>query len=229
MSTNLSINKFIDFLLNKDIVIVSLYKSDEILIFVEAKTPKLQKSFIIHVPSKYVIKCKDCINYKTFEITPISKDKAQKNIEYLSEIRGTLLVCDLISISSEIISLQKNNGKILVYQFGKIKKSKEFKDISPIDKLIDENNALTKLLDDEDIDYDENFIDSDESISHDNVDDIENESENAESDENIDIDDKEINDIDDKEVVEKKEKSIKSVKKIDLVFLDKPKKKKEKE
>ena len=51
---DISLSKFIDFLLSKSYSPVSVYRIGDKVVFIEVRTPKVQRSFVIHVDSLVV-------------------------------------------------------------------------------------------------------------------------------------------------------------------------------
>jgi hypothetical protein len=149
MSTILSFDKFQELLSKNGYALVSVYEVKKRIKFLELRTPRLQRSFILYIPKKYKMKSKND-RFKTFKIRKCSTE--EDILSYLSEIKGSLLDCDLISISNEFLCLQRNNGDVVTHCFGEENtKTVESADQSPIDKLIDEGKKIEKLLqDDED-------------------------------------------------------------------------------
>lgn len=160
MSTILSFNKFQELLSKNGYAVVSVYEAKKRIIFLELRTPRLQRSFILYIPKKYKMKSKND-RFKTFKIRKCST--AEDILSYLSEIKGSLLDCDLISISNEFLCLQRNNGDVITHCFGEENtKLVDFADQSPIDKLIDEGKKMEKLLQDEDNEEEGGEIEIDE-------------------------------------------------------------------
>ena len=101
-------------------VISSVYLVEGSVYFIEVRTPLLQKTFIIRIPEKYTLTY-DTDAYKSVDITPVAQGilPGRRQTEYLMEIKGTILTCDIISISSTAICLYRNNGDVLEYVIGK--------------------------------------------------------------------------------------------------------------
>ena len=121
--TTLSLNKLEDLLSRHNYTLVSVYHDTvgKSVVFLEIRTPRVQKTFFVFVPKKYKMKC-DSSTHKTLDVTyapsQLTSEGASRQIEYLKEIKGPLLECDLISISSSMISMCKNNDVAYVYTFG---------------------------------------------------------------------------------------------------------------
>ncbi|HMP28164.1 MAG TPA: hypothetical protein PKD85_01105 [Saprospiraceae bacterium] len=148
----LSFDKFQELLSKNGYAIVSVYESKKKVVFLELRTPKLQRSFILYVPKKYKIKSKN-VRYRTFTISSSKSENVDAIIYYLSELKGALLDCDLIAISSELLCLQRNNGDVISYVFGKRNDIKIMnEERSPIDQLIDESRKIEQLLKEEEDD-----------------------------------------------------------------------------
>lgn len=113
----LSLGKLTSLLSKYLYTLVSTYCVGSDVQFIEARTPRLQKTFVIYVPSKYKMRCDD-ENYKRFQITPVSFSSMSRQLDYLMEIKGPLIDCDLLSISSSMLCLHKNSGDTLYYKIG---------------------------------------------------------------------------------------------------------------
>ena len=98
-------------------IISSVWLSKAGIQLLEVRSPKLQKTFLVHVSQKYNL-VYDMDTYKTIKISPTSLAPSQKQIDYINEIKGSILVCDLASVSSKFICIHKNNGECLHYLIG---------------------------------------------------------------------------------------------------------------
>ena len=103
----LSLNKLQKLLHENSYTLVSLYCEGDATRFLEVRTPKIQKTFIIALPRKYKLLCSES-SYKRIEIYP-SDERDSRQIDYLTELKGPLIDCDLVSISSFMVCLYKNN------------------------------------------------------------------------------------------------------------------------
>lgn len=118
MTTKLSLSKFCDLLLKYGYTVSSVYAIDGRVLFVESKTPKIQKTFIIYIPQKYHIKC-DTDIHKIIKIHEITRPP-RFDTDYFENIKGGILQCDILSVSN-ILGLIRNNGDTLFYGFGEVK------------------------------------------------------------------------------------------------------------
>src|SRR4029079_18537350 len=91
---SLSLTKFLSILAKNEFTPVSLYCLPDKVGFLEIRTPKTQKTFIISVPEKYRMKI-DTDAYKIIHI--LYRDDGKDNLDYIEEIKGPLLTCDLVS------------------------------------------------------------------------------------------------------------------------------------
>lgn len=114
----LSLDRFLSFLETHKYVLASLYCEGDNIRFAECRTPRQQKTFIIHVPKKYLL---PGANAKMTSIYVEKSGLGSRQIKYLSDLRGPLLECDLLAISSSNICMYKNSGQALLYGFGKSK------------------------------------------------------------------------------------------------------------
>ncbi len=114
----LSLDRFLSFLETHKYVLASLYCEGDNIRFAECRTPRQQKTFMIHVPKKYLL---PGANAKMTSIYVEKSGLGSRQIKYLSDLRGPLLECDLLAISSSNICMYKNSGQALLYGFGKPK------------------------------------------------------------------------------------------------------------
>lgn len=150
--TSLSLKKFFELLKKHSYTLVSIYclPNGEV-IFLEIRTPKVQKTFIVSVPNKYKMPS-DTDFFRKITISPDTPDTRQ--VDYVLEIKGPLLTCDLISISSSSICLSKNNGDVFGYILGLKDESSEDdeddedeEDDDSIEKIIGNVKELAEQMD----------------------------------------------------------------------------------
>lgn len=115
----LSFKKFSALLTKHSYIITSVYTSSNRVHFIETRTPKLQRSFMIHVPLKYKM-VYDATTYKSLVLTPTNVSPAQKQIDQLMDIKGNILSCDIVSITSKTVCVYLNNGKFVHYLMGNV-------------------------------------------------------------------------------------------------------------
>jgi len=156
--TRLSLNKFTELLSKNKYNLVTAYceMNSESLYearFFECKTPRYQKTFAVHVPSKYMLLIDDNSPVKRSMITLVDSPSA-KQTEFMTELKGALLECDLLGISSTSVCLYKNNGIFEAYVFTDVLEQAQEKKDSPEDEddidhiknLEDETASLIKKL-----------------------------------------------------------------------------------
>ena len=112
----LSINKVTKLLADNGYILAGLYCIENEVIFLECRTPKLQRTFIIHVPEKYLLVRGDA-THKVVEISHVAPSPSRQ-LDYLMEIKGPLLECDLVAFSSARVCLYRNNGTSDCFKFG---------------------------------------------------------------------------------------------------------------
>lgn len=115
----LSSNLFLKFLADNHCAVSTVYcikTSDKIpqVCFVECRTPKQQKTFLVRVPEKYILNWKG--ETKVVYIKKDSEDLQGRQLQYLSSIRGPLLECDLIAISSTSLCWYRNSDESSNYE-----------------------------------------------------------------------------------------------------------------
>jgi hypothetical protein len=126
--TTLSFKKFSALLAKHSYIITSVYAdSSNQVHFIETRTPKLQRSFMIHVPPKYRMVL-DSAAYKSLILTPTNVSPAQKQVDQLIEIKGNILSCDIVSITSKTVCVYLNNGKFVHYLMGNVSVSTQNED-----------------------------------------------------------------------------------------------------
>lgn len=142
----LSLSKLSEVLASKSYTLVSVYYDvkAETIVFLEARTPKVQKTFIVAIPPKYKMKM-DISNYKRIDISPKQLLQTEKQTEFLSEIKGVLLDCDIMAISSTTLCLQKNNGVVLCYGFGVLEENMDDDSLESSSEQVD---AVEQILSD---------------------------------------------------------------------------------
>ena len=151
----LSLSKLSEVLASKSYTLVSVYYDvkAETIVFLEARTPKVQKTFIVAIPPKYKMKM-DISNYKRIDISPKQLLQTEKQTEFLSEIKGVLLDCDIMAISSTTLCLQKNNGVVLCYGFGILEENMEedsnessSEQVDAVDQILSDAKKIEELVD----------------------------------------------------------------------------------
>lgn len=156
----LSFEKLAVLLKNKEYTLATVYcNADGDIYFVEARTPKIQKTFVISIPSKYRMKTNsDADHYKSVIVTKLAGSIENRQLDYITEVKGPLLDCDLLSISSSAMCLCKNNGNTEVYKFGNVSDISEddeeenmenLTEKDPVEKIIHTAKKIDKKLGDE--------------------------------------------------------------------------------
>ena len=102
----LSLDKFISFLERYSYILIAVYCEEKNIQFVECRTPRQQKTFIVYLPEKYimVVPSESLASAKTLERLNISSTNAlplSQQIEFMSDMKGVLLECDLVDISRD--------------------------------------------------------------------------------------------------------------------------------
>ena len=108
----LSITKFIGLLERHKYILVAIYCTNKNVRFVECRTPKYQKTFVVYLPPKYVLVVPSTSSLKRLNITLEESHPSSRQIRYMSDMKGPLLECDLLAISSEMICMYLNVGGI---------------------------------------------------------------------------------------------------------------------
>jgi hypothetical protein len=116
---------------------------------VEVRTPKMQKLFIIYIPTKYTMIC-NTTTYKVKRISETTSQPLAKQSDYVSTVKGNFLECDLLTHSADFICLYKNNGTTENYRFGEVvNRDKKEVDVdeNPIDQFISDSEVALKKID----------------------------------------------------------------------------------
>jgi len=115
----LSLDRFLKFLETHDYALTSVYCENNEIRFAECRTPHQQKTFIVHVPEKYSLTPGPAdTDLKKIDVTKEESELDGRQIKYLSDLKGPLLECDLLAISSSNICMYKNTGETGLYSFG---------------------------------------------------------------------------------------------------------------
>lgn len=152
----LSLTKLTSLLSKYSYTLTSTYCVGSDVYFIEARTPKFQKTFIVHIPPKYQMKCDDD-THKRFQITPVSADiVSSRQQDYLMEIKGPLIDCDLLSISSTVLCLYKNNGNLQYYKIGDFSSTSdavplEDAELGDVEQIVKDTAEIMKILEPEEI------------------------------------------------------------------------------
>jgi hypothetical protein len=112
---SVSISKLSSFLKEKNYSIIALYVCDNNIRFIEAKTPKFQRSFMIYVSQKFSMK--PSANTNLIEIHLLSESNRQ--LDYLSKVNENFIDCDLTSVSSKYICTNRD-GEGELYSMGSV-------------------------------------------------------------------------------------------------------------
>ena len=112
----LKLEKLTDLLRKYRYILVSAYCDEGDIRFVEIRTPKYQKTFIVFIPPSYSMKCGSNMSIKQVDIIPSKENPTDRQINFMSDMKGPLLECDLLSISSISLCMYKNSGKMQCYK-----------------------------------------------------------------------------------------------------------------
>ena len=141
----LSLHKFVSLLEKNGYIITSVYCEKENIRFVECKTPRFQKTFIINLPKKYGMKCPSDLGeeiYKRLFISKTDETPTSRQIEFISDIKGPLLECDVLAISSDMLCSYIKSQPAECFRIGQIVESDEDEEVE--DEKGDEITSLEK-------------------------------------------------------------------------------------
>jgi len=142
-----SISKLAEFLAKKLYTIVMVYVCEDSIRFVEARTAKYQKSFMIYISQKYKMVPSD--SHKKVIIS-LSNGDSSRQLEYLDKLKGSFMECDLTSVSSRFVCVYRNSGSLEMYFIGTKQDMEEdstetIKE-TPIQKVIKDASAVFESL-----------------------------------------------------------------------------------
>ena len=112
----LSVDLFLKFLEKHNYALTSVYCQNKHIYFAECRTPRQQKTFIIHIPDRYSLILGE--SSPDIQAIPIKRDLEglkTRQIKYLSDLRGSLLSCDLVAISGSTLCVHKYNETSELY------------------------------------------------------------------------------------------------------------------
>jgi hypothetical protein len=113
-----SITKLIEFLSKHQYGIIAVYVCGDMIRFIETRTPKYQKNFIIFVPEKYKMEPNSIgSRYKIINILS-SQGESSRQSDYLDTLKGSFIDCDLTSVSSKFVYIYRNDGTTEMYSIG---------------------------------------------------------------------------------------------------------------
>ena len=110
LSIKLSLDKLQNLLEREGYILEQVYCHRQHIIFAECRTPKYQKTFIVYIPDRYSMEIPHSSSLKRLNIIPSDSPPTPHQIKFMSDIKGPLLECDLLSVSSEILCLYLNSG-----------------------------------------------------------------------------------------------------------------------
>nr|QBK86583.1 MAG: uncharacterized protein LCMAC102_03780 [Marseillevirus LCMAC102] len=124
-------------------ILVAAYCEETNIRFLECKTPKQQKTFLVYLPPKYTM----CLNEKSllnrFNITPTNLPPSPRQIQFMLDMKGPLLECDLLIISSQMVCMYRNSGDTECYLIGDENEDEKSKE--PEDEKSKEIDEITQL------------------------------------------------------------------------------------
>ena len=110
LSVRLNLDKLKSLLNRHGYILEQVYCQRQSIRFVECRTPKYQKTFIIYIPERYTLTLPPSSSLKRLNITTSESPPTPYQIRFMSDMKGTLLECDLLSISSEMLCIYLNSG-----------------------------------------------------------------------------------------------------------------------
>jgi hypothetical protein len=141
----LSLTKFVDLLKKYSYFLVSTFCVGNDVKFVEVRTPIFQKTFIILIPPKFKMVC-NTDSFKRLDLCE-SKNSNQRQHSFLVDVKGHLMDCDLLALSSTYLSVLRNNGEYTSYKIG-TPGSFDFTDLADDDLEEGEIDEVEKIVKD---------------------------------------------------------------------------------
>lgn len=146
----LSLSKLLNFLDKYSYLLSTVYcENFDQIRFLECRSPVQQKTFFIHIPSKYIMEADESVKRIHIERTGEADTGVRtRQFKYISDIKGPLLDCDLISISSSNICVYKNSGEAIFYEhINPDEKKKEEEEEEEEDEISGLEKQTEKVLD----------------------------------------------------------------------------------
>ena len=109
----LSLDKFTSLLERHGYILVAVYCEGKYVRFAECRTPRQQKTFVVYLPEKYQMTVPTNVesnDLKRLDVSSIEAPPSSRQIEFISDMKGPLLECDLVAISSESVCMYRNNN-----------------------------------------------------------------------------------------------------------------------
>lgn len=139
---NLIFDKLSGFLKRHRYTLVAVYCESNKVKFVECRTSKYQKTFIISIPDRYNLSTPKDKSLQRLKIASTEEVPSPRQIQYLSDMKGALLDCDILSISSEMLCHYLSNGGAKCYMIQN--EDAEVAEENKEDENEDEISALEK-------------------------------------------------------------------------------------
>ena len=112
----LSLDKFNGLLEKHGYILSAVYCEKESVRFAECRTPRLQKTFIVYLPDKYTMTMTEGTeDLKRLDISSSVSLPSSRQIKFITDMKGHLLECDLVAVSSENVCVYRNSGKALCF------------------------------------------------------------------------------------------------------------------
>jgi hypothetical protein len=108
----LNLDKLKNLLDRHGYIIEQVYCNRDSIKFLECRTPKYQKTFIIYIPERYLMTLSSSTpSMKKINIIISKLPPSSQQITFMSDAKGPLLECDLLTISSQTMCLYLNKGE----------------------------------------------------------------------------------------------------------------------
>jgi hypothetical protein len=140
----LNLDKLKNLLDRHGYIIEQVFCQKKTIRFLECRTPKYQKTFIIYIPERYLMTLPSDCPTKKLNITISKSPPSCQQISFMSDAKGPLLECDLLTISSETMCLYLNSGESGCFYIKDTESSDPEESKKDTDEDIDEIDALEK-------------------------------------------------------------------------------------
>lgn len=148
-TVKLNLTKFIDFLDKHKYIIASIYCEKNRIRFIECRTPKYQKTFIVYLPEKYEMISTDKSSLERLSITSTDSPPSIRQSKYMTDIKGPLLECDILSISSDMLCAFHNVGKAECFYIEEEAPDEKTEENSEDGEIENESDDEVKMLESE--------------------------------------------------------------------------------
>jgi hypothetical protein len=139
----LNLDKLKNLLDRHEYIIEQVFCQKDSIRFLECRTPKFQKTFIIYIPERYLMTLPSNSIIKKLNISVSKSDVSSQQISFMVDAKGPLLECDLLTISSETMCLYLNTGESNCFYITDSENS-DSENKEEVDEYVDEIDTLER-------------------------------------------------------------------------------------